>query len=247
MFGKALKEKANALLVAPKSGYALLQKLVVEGFLDQPVSSEQVVLRIKERFGKRWKTSQVQTYMRKFMTAEIVHAVKPHGSNHNFWVLSIVSREQALGLIGKTRRVREVEAQLFSDELMKRLKEDFERELDELHNNFGRNGNCTAFLLRKILEKLIIIVLGKNNKQHLLEDTNRPGGWKGLKGMIEIAAKEKVNGIPFLTPKTASEIRGIKFLGDVAAHNPLARVDNNTILPQMPYIITAYEELAKRL
>ena len=247
MFGKALKDKAKALPVAPKSGYAPLQKLVVEGFFDGPVSSEEVVLRIKERFGERWKTSRVQTYMKKFLIAEIIHAVKPRGFNHNFWVLSVVSRDQALKQIGKTTRVREIEAQLFSDNLIKKMKRDFGFELDELHDNFGRNGNCTAFLLRKILEKLIIVVFGKKGKQRLLEDKVRPGGWRGLKDMIEIAAREKVNGIPFLTAKTANEIKGIKFLGDTAAHNPLVGVDNSTILPQMPYIITAYEELVKRL
>jgi hypothetical protein len=70
---------------------------------------------------------------------------------------------------------------------------------------------------------------------------------EGLKDIIEIAAKEKINGIPFLIPKTANEIKGLKFLGDTAAHNPLVSVDMQTILPQMPYIITAYEELAKHL
>jgi hypothetical protein len=65
--------------------------------------------------------------------------------------------------------------------------------------------------------------------------------------MIEVAAREKVDGVPFLIPKTANEIKGLKFLGDTAAHNPLVGVDITSILPQMPYMITAYEELAKRL
>ncbi len=47
--------------------------------------------------------------------------------------------------------------------------------------------------------------------------------------------------------KTAKEIQGIKFLGDTSAHNPLTEVDMKTIIPQMPYIITAYKELAKKL
>jgi hypothetical protein len=128
-----------------------------------------------------------------------------------------------------------------------KLNKDFEDELDELRDNFGKNGLSTAFLLRKILEKLIIIVLGKNGKQHLLRSKNRPDRWLGLDEIIDIAAQEKINGVPFLLPKTAQEIKGIKFLGDTAAHNPLATVDTKTIIPQMPYIITAYEELAKRL
>jgi len=47
--------------------------------------------------------------------------------------------------------------------------------------------------------------------------------------------------------KTANEIKGLKFLGDTAAHNPLVGVDMASIIPQMPFIITAYKELAKHL
>jgi len=54
-------------------------------------------------------------------------------------------------------------------------------------------------------------------------------------------------GCLFLSPKTAEKIEGIKFLGDTSAHNPLVNVDMETILPQMPFIITAYKELAKHL
>ena len=185
--------------------------------------------------------------MQKFMKADIIHAVKATGHRGNYWILADIKREDALRSIGKKRKVLELEEELFSGQLAKSLSKDFGAELRELRHNFGENGNCTAFLLRKILEKLIIIVFGKNAKAKLLEDKNRPGGWTGLKDMIEIAAREKLNGVPFLVPKTASEIKGIKFLGDTAAHNPLVSVDSTTILPQMPYVITAYEELAKRL
>ena len=80
-----------------------------------------------------------------------------------------------------------------------------------------------------------------------LKILSRPGYWKGLEDMVEIASRERHNGIPFLLPRTAREIQGIKFLGDTAAHNPLANVETKTILPQMPFIITAYSELASRL
>jgi len=231
MSGSSLKEKARMMAIDPHSRYALLQKLILEGFLDSPVSSKEVVLRIRERSGNRWKTSYVQTYMQKFMKADIVHAIKPSGHRENYWVLASVKREQALRLVAKRATVREIQEELFSGDLVKHLKKNFGRELEELHDNFGKNGNCTAFLLRKILEKLIIIVLSKNGQAKLLEDRNR----------------EKLHGVPFLVPKTANEIKGIKFLGDTAAHNPLVSVEMSTIVPQMPYIITAYEELAKRL
>ncbi len=247
MSGKSPKQLAKTLVINPKSRHEFLRRLVLDGCFDSPVLSSEVVLKIREKFGKKWKTIHVQTYMQKFMTAGIIHAVKPRGRGRNFWVLSSVSRDQALRLIGKKGKIREIEEELFSDNLLKRLKKDFGRELDELHYNFGKSGNCTAFLLRKILEKLIILTFAKNGKENLLEDSGRPGGWKGLKNMIEIAAQQKLNGVPFLVPRTAREIKGMKFLGDTAAHNPLASVDMNSIIPQMPYIITAYEELAKRL
>jgi len=245
--GKSLKEKARALAVAPGSRYELLQKLILEDFFDLPKSSRAVVLKVKERFGNSWETIVVQTYMRKFMEAGIIQAVKPTGQKGNWWVLASLPRAEALRTIGKAEGVLEIEEQLFSDNLERKMRKSFGPELAELRSNFARNANCTAFLLRKILEKLIIIVVSKHANRALLEDKTRPGRWVGLAEMIDTAAREKLHGVPFLIPRTAGEIKGIKFLGDTAAHNPLAGVDNRTILPQMPFIITAYEELAKRL
>lgn len=250
MSGKSAKEiieLARSLVVEPQSGHAVLKKLILDGEFDSPVSSAAVVHRIKETLGKRWKTSHVQTYMQKFMQAGIIHAIKPTGSAINYWVIANVSREESLRQISKSRKVHEIEEDLFSDKLVGHLNKDFSHELAELRDNFGKNGICTAFLLRKILEKLIIIVFGKNGKQSLLKDKHQSDRWVGLAEMIDIAAREKLHGVPFLLSKTAKEIKGIKFLGDTAAHNPLASVDTKTILPQMPFIITAYEELAKRL
>jgi hypothetical protein len=247
MSGKSLKEEARAFVVTPGSRYELLQKLILEDFFDVPVSSRAVVLRIKERFGKSWETIFVQTYMQKFMQAGILQAVKPTGQKGNWWVLASVSRAEALRTIGKVEGTLQIEEQLFSEYLEKKMRKNFGPELDELRSNFARNPNSTAFLLRKILEKLIIIVVSKHASRVLLEDKARPGRWVGLAEMIDTAAREKLHGVPFLIPRTATEIKGIKFLGDTAAHNPLVGVDNRTILPQMPFIITAYEELAKRL
>jgi hypothetical protein len=247
MSGDALKQKAADLAIGPGSKYAFFQRLIMESFFDVPVSSKEVVQCIREKFGKKFKLTYVQTYMRRFMTAGIIHAIKPQGSRSNYWALTSVSRQEALQKIGKTARTREIEEELFSAALTKRLIKDFSQELEELRDNSGRNGICTAFLLRKILEKLLIIVFGKLGRIQLIEDKGRPGGWKGLKEIIEVAAREKVAGFPILLPKTANEIKGIKFLGDTAAHNPLVSVDVKTILPQMPYIITAYKELAMHL
>ncbi len=146
-----------------------------------------------------------------------------------------------------SKEVESVENELFADSLVKKLGKSFSSELADLRLNFDRSGNCSAFLLRKILEKLIYITFARNNLQPKLEDKSRPGGLVGLETMVNIAAIEKIRGIPFIVPKTAQEIKGIKFLGDAAAHNPLVDIDMKTIIPQMPFIITAYKELAYHL
>ncbi len=155
-------------------------------------------------------------------------------------VLEYIQRKPAV-----SKEVDKIENELFEDGLIKKFGSDFRTEIADLQLNFGKSGNCTAFLLRKILEKLIYITFAKHSLVSKLEDKNAPGRIVGLETMINTAAQEKVNGIPFLTPKTAQEIRGIKFLGDASAHNPLTEVDMKTIIPQMPFIITAYKELLR--
>lgn len=145
-----------------------------------------------------------------------------------------------------SKEAEKVEAELFATDLIAKLKKSFSVELEDLNLNFGRSGNCSAFLLRKILEKLIFLTFAHNNLQSKLEDPSR-GGLIGLEGMINIASSEKIKGTPFMTPRTAQEIKGIKFLGDASAHNPLVHVDMKTIIPQMPFIITAYKELSNHL
>ena len=138
-------------------------------------------------------------------------------------------------------------ADILPDELISALGQDFETEIADLRINYGRSGTCTAFLLRKVLEKLIFLTFAKNGEQDKLEDKQRGGELVGLKTMLTLATAIKVAGKPFLMPRTAKEIEGIKFLGDASAHNPLANVSMKTIVPVMPYIITAYTELSKKL
>lgn len=155
--------------------------------------------------------------------------------------------EYAQKLSAVSVEIEKIGNDLFSDELVKILKKDFKYELEDLKLNFGKSGNCTAFLLRKILEKLIYITFAKNDIVSKLEDKTRIGKFVGLEAMLNIASSEKIKGTPFLMPKTAEEIKGMKFLGDTSAHNPLVEVDMKTIISQIPFIITAYKELAKKL
>lgn len=133
---------------------------------------------------------------------------------------------------------------LFSEKLIKRMTQDFSVELKDLHLVFGKSGTFTAFILRKILEKMIFLVFARNN---LLQVIEKDKELVGLKSMIDECTKNKIKGNFILMPKTGKNLNGIKFLGDSAAHNPLTNVEMDTIIPQMPFIITAYEELSNRL
>jgi hypothetical protein len=144
-------------------------------------------------------------------------------------------------------KIADAEQSLFSDDFVKKIEKDFKTELSDLHLNFGSSGTCTAFMLRKILEKMIYLVFSRHSLVSKIEDTGSPNRLVGLEKMLNTATQEKINGIPVLTSKTSQNIRGIKFLGDSSAHNPLASIDMETIIPQMPFIITAYKELSARL
>lgn len=247
MSSRILKEKAKNLSFQPGSKYEFIRDLILEDFFDTPRTTTTLIAEVRSTWGKKLKPNEVQTYMKKFMAQRIIRAIKVQGHQGNFWVLANVSKEKALSIITKNKKVLEIEEELFSEKLVKKLQRDFNIEIEDLHHNFGKSGNCTAFLLRKILEKLIYIAFSKNSIEIKLEDKSRPGGLVGLETMINFCASEKIKGVPFLMPKTAKEVKGMKFLGDVSAHNPLTNVDTKTIIPQMPYIITAYEELSKKL
>lgn len=141
------------------------------------------------------------------------------------------------------KTVQKIENELFDEILKKKLSKNFKTEIIDLELNFGKSGNCTAFLLRKVLEKLIYIIFSKNGISKKIENPTKPGHLVGLEAMINISAAERINGLPILMPQTAQEIKGAKFLGDISAHDPLTDVDMKTIILQMPYIVTAFKEL----
>src|ERR1035437_8322640 len=124
-------------------------------------------------------------------------------------VLEYIQKKPAV-----SKEVDNIENELFEDALIKKLGKACEVEIDDLHHNSRKSGNCTAFLLRKMLEKLIYITFAKNGLESKLQDTNASGRLIGLEAMIDTAAREKVSGMPFLTSHTAHEVRGVKFLGD---------------------------------
>lgn len=131
------------------------------------------------------------------------------------------------------------------ERLINELGQDFKPEINDLKLNFGQSGTCTAFLLRKILEKLIFLTFAKNGQLSIIKD--KQGHLVGLKDMLRLSTTTYVEGIPYLLPKVVEKIEGIKFLGDSAAHDPIANVDMETILPCMAFITTALEQLSAKL
>jgi hypothetical protein len=242
-----LKTQAANFSVEKGSNHEFIKKLILSDFFDIPKTSKEVTAEIRQTFGKRLESNVIQTYMKKFMGVGIIRAVRHAQHKGNYWVLASVDKARAIQLIGKDGKVQKIENQLFSDTILKPLGQNFEIEFQDLHHNFGISGICTAFLLRKILEKLIYLTFAKQGLHLKLTFKGDPNRLVGLEAMINVAVSEKIGGVPFLTPSTARQIQGIKFLGDAAAHNPLANVDMKTILPQMPFIITAFEELAKKM
>lgn len=204
-----------------------------EGFFNDTRKLKEVSNRIAERWGNNFYASDVSKSLQK---------------------ASFLIRSGRRGLFRykqrispKIKKIKRVEEELFSSDLVSKLGTPFATEIQDLRLNFGRSGSCTAFLLRKILEKAIFLAFAKKGISAKLEDGSGTGRLIGLEAMVDTAAREKVSGIPFLLPKTANSTKGMKFLGDTSAHNPLINVDMETILPQMPFIVTAYKELAERL
>jgi hypothetical protein len=138
---------------------------------------------------------------------------------------------------------------LFSEETKSKLGDKFSKELKDLEANWGHSGDCVAFLFRKILEKAIFLCFARQDSLKKLEDPKlQYGRYYGLGKMIELASKEKTaKNMPFLIPKTAGELSGIKFLGDSAAHDFISNVGMEEILPQLPVIQMAVKQLADAL
>jgi hypothetical protein len=215
----------------------LFRSLWQEGFFGTPKQLSEITIRLSSEGYRLRDSSHLTKELVRSMQSEKFLTRKKSGGQ---WCYA-QSRPPASSV------VRSAQVELFDETLINRLGEPFDVEFRDLRLNFGKSGNCTAFLLRKILEKLIYIVFAKNDRETKLESKTTAGRLVGLETMIEIAAREKIGGISFLSHKTAQEIRGVKFLGDASAHNPLTDVDTTTILPQLPFIITAYKELARLL
>jgi len=240
---KEVLKKCESFSKKGKFSYRIC-KLLKDGEFSGVLSSQELTHRLNEGAGKKIKVNNLTSLMESLLNGDIVR-VKIIGKGKNkrkFWFPGwMEKRKIEFNLTGKTSNPKEI----FSENLVKTLGKDFETEMKDISLVYGRSGTCTAFLLRKILEKLIFLTFAKNKISNKLK--NNDGNLVGLKTMLDLCSKNKIHGKPFLMPKTAKESAGIKFLGDTSAHNPLINVDMKTIVPQMPFIITAYEELSTKL
>lgn len=240
---KLVMQKCEKFLSSPNTFAYRVCKAMKDGDFSDVLSSEGLTSVLNDGAGKRIKATNLTASMQSLLKEDIVK-VKVIGKGRNrrkFWFPGWISKSDAESKIGGAAVLPQ---RLFSDKLVKALGRDFKTELLDLSLNYGRSGTCTAFLLRKILEKLIFLTFAKNGISDQLKDDK--GDFVGLKAMLDLATQNKVRGKPLLMPKTKREVEGIKFLGDTSAHNPLTNVEMKTIIPQLPYITTAYEELSRK-
>lgn len=117
-------------------------------------------------------------------------------------------------------------------------------------NYQSKHAYSCAFLLRKMLERLLFLAFDENGK---IDDIRRDRGMpnsrlKGLDDIIRQAKRTQVNGRPILQDTTAKKIQGAKFIGDVAAHHPTPfSVDMMDIDSSMAPLRVAYRELLAKI
>jgi len=101
----------------------------------------------------------------------------------------------------------------------------FEKEMNELEIVSHNCPNCTAFLMRKVLEKLLFITISKSNNKNKIEEIKQTRGLlPNLTELLRIAKSSEIDDKHILAPKNIDKLEGSKFLGDTAAHDYLTNV-----------------------
>jgi len=123
----------------------------------------------------------------------------------------------------------------------------FEKELFELKIAFIHQPDCTAFLLRKILEKLLFIILSKSNKKQRIAESKKKDKLPNLTELLNLAKSAEIENVHILSPKNIVKLHGSKFLGDVSAHDYLTNVSFEDIKQEISIWRISIKELAKNL
>jgi len=211
----------------------LIKMLYTEGFFSDWQGLKEVKLELEKK-GFNFSDQLINTSLNNAVRKNILSKKKISGKNR-------YSQKQPPEIKIKEKETKDLN-KVLSEITKKKLGERFQQEIRELNIAFTYDcGTSGAFLLRKILEKMIILVLNSNSQSSLLKDSN--GKSRGLEALINICSQNKIKNNFILQNQTAQKLLGIKFLGDTAAHNPIANVDLETLNPQLPYWITAVKEL----
>jgi len=211
----------------------LIKMLYTEGFFSEWQGLKEVRLELEKR-GFNFSDQLINTSLNNAVRKNILSKKNISGKNK-------YSQKQPPEIKIKEKETKDLN-KILSEITKKKLGERFQQEIRELNIAFTYDcGTSGAFLLRKILEKMIILVLNSNSQSSLLKDGN--GKSRGLEALINICSQNKIKNNFILQNQTAQKLLGIKFLGDIAAHNPIANVDLETLNPQLPYWITAVKEL----
>ena len=251
MFGDSIavpdkiKEALTRLNLAEKSVNGRIKTLVIEEqILSGPINSKGISDKLNERFGITVPVVAINKYMKTFQQGGICVGinVKNGKAKKKVWLGSWVKTKKVFSSLQSMDTIP------ISVNTVKALGKKFTIEMNALHLVYGRDGDCTAFILRKILEKSIFLAFAKNGILNKLEDPAKKPKYYGLDKMIEVASTERGrDNKPYITPSVAAKLGGVKFLGDSAAHNFLTNVEIDEIPHQMPYISTALSELTKKM
>jgi len=87
---KALKSSGNSLGV-------FIRELILRGFFDSPTTSRGVVKAVKDQFGRKFKVSYVQTYMKPFLQAGILRSQDSKERRENIWLGAWLPLEDSTG------------------------------------------------------------------------------------------------------------------------------------------------------
>lgn len=135
-----------------------------------------------------------------------------------------------------------------SKEIEELLGDAFKKELEEFKIVSNKCPNCVAFLMRKIFEKLLFIVLSKSDKHEEIKKYKLERGiLPPLSELISLSRKAEINNIHIISPKTLDKMEVSKFLGDISAHDYLTSVSFEDINQEITYWRIAIRELANNL
>jgi hypothetical protein len=108
--------------------------------------------------------------------------------------------------------------------------------------------NCTAFLMRKIFEKLLFIILSKSNQQSKISSYRQSNQQlPNLTTLLNWSGQAEINGKHIISPNNLAKIQGSKFLGDVSAHNYLTSVSFEDINNEVSLWRITIKELSLNL